>query len=64
MNWTLASWEISFLNKGIFIVGYVYDHPKFKDGEKVCIKVKAARKFKFLPFYENSLASHYGNKIL
>ena len=66
MNWQLTSWEVEFLKRGIYIVGYIYNHPKFKDGEKVCIKIpgRMAIKYKYMPFFQQILNAGYGHKVL
>jgi hypothetical protein len=46
-NWQITSWEVEWLDDCIAIVGYVYDHPNFKDGQKVFIKLKTKQVFKY-----------------
>ena len=52
-QWKITSWEVEWLAMGIAIVGYIYDHPSFKDGQKVAIKLpgRSVVKYKYTPFY-------------
>jgi len=52
-RWQISSWAVEWLQNEIAIVGYIYDHPKFKNGQKIKITLptKSMVKYKYTPIY-------------